>query len=78
MNEDTSSESDEFDEIIETARDYYWDDETQSTVAQNQTQTDQHTMHQQVDIAMEEDQKLTNCQVYNPLDIKNTDWSWSL
>ena len=35
-----SSENDEFDEIIETARDYYWDDETQSTVASNQKRTE--------------------------------------
>ena len=36
MSEDNSSDNEELDEIIETARDYYWDDETQSTVTPEQ------------------------------------------
>ena len=73
MSEDNSEENDEFDEIIETARDYYWDDETQSTVASNQTRNEHQNLHHQPDTIMEEEQELTNRQEYDPLELLNAD-----
>ena len=66
---ENSQESEEIEEIIETARDYYWDDETQSTVTSNQLWNDPQLNHHLQDTPMEEEQNQTRYQNPNPLDL---------
>ena len=78
MSEDNSTDSEELDEIIETERDYYWDDETQNTVTSNRPRYEQQNLLHQPDTPMEEKQDLTNNQEFDPLTLSNADWSWGI
>ena len=78
MSEDNSTDSEELDEIIETERDYYWDDETQNTVTSNRSRYEQQNLLHQPDTSMEEKQDLTNNQEFDPLTLSNADWSWGI
>ena len=78
MSGDNSTDSEELDEIIETERDYYWDDETQNTVTSNRSRYEHQNLHHQPDTTMEVNQDLSNNQDFDPLALSNADWTWGL